>query len=295
MSIALDIALYLRDHGRNLKGLSAADRGVLYTLAFRIGTKIYTWISQASLANELCMSTRNIRDYLRNLERFGLIITRKSKKDSRKLEYRISEFVHNYHQNSRVCEKNYRKDCSGIYKDSGTNVPVFSESIGTNVPVINSSTDIQVIDSNEENHQEKSPKVTYINKVTLRDKTKERNARKSSLVVITPPSFLNENIWNEFLEHRKSMKSPMTELAQRKAFKVLEKLKEEGQDVEQVVNNSIVNGWKGLFPIKEKAYGNASVNAKSGNGGKEEFDVMRFLIDETARVRSLNAAKVDVS
>jgi len=295
MSIALDIALYLRDHGRNLKGLSTGDRGVLFTLAFRVGSNAITWISQKTLANELCLDERNLRNHLNNLIKFNLIRVKRNKKDKRKLEYSPTELLINYHQAVRVCSNNYRMKSSGISEDTGRNHPVFFPDTGRNHPVINSPNDIQIIDSNEKNHQEKSPKVTYINKVTLRDKTKERNARKSSLVVITPPSFLNENIWNEFLEHRKSMKSPMTELAQRKAFKVLEKLKEEGQDVEQVVNNSIVNGWKGLFPIKEKAYGNASGNAKSGNGGKEEFDVMRFLIEETARVRSLDAAKVDVS
>lgn len=269
MSLSLDIALYLRDHGRQLKGLSLADRGVLYTLAFRIGTNVYTWVSQNSLANELCIETRNIRDHIRNLEKFGLIMTKKSKKDKRKLEYRISENLYNYHQNARICEKNYRMKsvCNSDYQknsgrnhpvidaDTGRNHPLFSGDTGRNHPVISCTNDIQVDDCTEEFEEENSPKATYKNKATLKDKTKDTHRQKRD-VLIVPPPFLNEQLWKEFLEHRKSIKSPMSEIAQKKAFNALDKMHEQGQDIEQVINNSIVNGWKGLFPIKENNYGN---------------------------------------
>lgn len=294
MSISLDIALYLRDHGRRFKGLSVGDRGVLFTLAFRVGSNSTTWISQRVLSQELCIHETNLRKHLSNLEKFGLIEIKNGSKDKRKREYKIAEILTNYHQASRICEKNYQAKSLGNFKSIERNHSVFLESTERNRSIISCTNTSEDIDSTKEIHQEKTPKVTYINKVTLRDKVKEEHARKKSSLLVLP-SFLSETLWKEFLEHRKSIKSPMSEIAQKKAFKVLEKLKEEGQDVEQVVNNSIINGWKGLFPIKEKAYGNANSNEKSGNGGKEEFDVMRYLINERDRIRNSNAAKINVS
>lgn len=71
------------------------------------------------------------------------------------------------------------------------------------------------------------------------------------------PDWINKKDWDEFLEHRKSLKSPMTKTAQSRAISGLEKLKNQGQNVSDVINQSIVNGWKGLFPIyKDRKYGN---------------------------------------
>lgn len=110
-------------------------------------------------------------------------------------------------------------------------------------------------------------------------KIKDKSQPKNQVAVVVVPDFISKDIWEEFLDHRKSIRSPMSEIAQKKAFKVLEKLKEEGQDVEKVVNNSIVNGWKGLFPIKEITYG--KVNSNSRNGGTEEFDIDAWLLKES--------------
>ena len=42
----------------------------------------------------------------------------------------------------------------------------------------------------------------------------------------------------------------MTDVAQRRALKKLEGMRQEGQDIEAVIEQSIINGGKGLFPVK---------------------------------------------
>lgn len=65
------------------------------------------------------------------------------------------------------------------------------------------------------------------------------------------PDWLNVDQWNEYKAMRKSIKKPLTPHAEKLAIKKLEKFKDEGQDIEEIINNSIFNSWQGLFPVKE--------------------------------------------
>ena len=85
---------------------------------------------------------------------------------------------------------------------------------------------------------------TYIN---IKD-TKEIKETKSNIVVL--PGWLNTEAWEEFKQHRKDLKKPMTPLAERKAINLLARLKLKGQDVYSIINTSIINGWSGLFEPK---------------------------------------------
>lgn len=64
------------------------------------------------------------------------------------------------------------------------------------------------------------------------------------------PSWLPASLWGEFRKHRQKLKAPMTPYAEERAIAKLERLKTEGFNPIDVVNNSIDGGWKGLFPIK---------------------------------------------
>lgn len=68
--------------------------------------------------------------------------------------------------------------------------------------------------------------------------------------------------WNEFLQHRKALKSPMTEFAQKRAFQELVRLQQTGEDPKAVLVQSITNGYKGLFPVKS---GGHTSEARKGN------------------------------
>jgi hypothetical protein len=72
---------------------------------------------------------------------------------------------------------------------------------------------------------------------------------------VAPPSWIDPGTWQTYLDHRRCIKAPMSEVAQQRAITALERLRLEGQDPEAVLNQSIVNGWKGLFPVKDGAPG----------------------------------------
>ena len=67
----------------------------------------------------------------------------------------------------------------------------------------------------------------------------------------------------------------MTEVAQRRAITTLARLRDEGHAPEAVLNQSIVNGWKGVFPVKQHSGSesrrfNATVEALQSLFGEDD-------------------------
>jgi phage replication O-like protein O len=75
---------------------------------------------------------------------------------------------------------------------------------------------------------------------------------------ITPivPKWLKKEVWDAFIEMRKKMKAPATDLAIKLIIGKLEKLKEAGDEPNEVLEQSIMNNWKGIFALKNKSGGN---------------------------------------
>ena len=58
---------------------------------------------------------------------------------------------------------------------------------------------------------------------------------------------VNQEALEEFIQHRKEMKKPMTPLAVTKACNVLKQYPLEHQ--QYMVDQAIMNGWRGIFPV----------------------------------------------
>lgn len=132
MSIALDTALYLREQKSN-NPLTLSERGMLFTLLFRVGSNANAWVSQETLAIELDVSERYIRTLTENIAAKGYIKIKQNPKDKRKNLYSPAKFLINYHQQeNRAQNKRYRNNCSSNSRDTGTTVPI---NRGTTVPL----------------------------------------------------------------------------------------------------------------------------------------------------------------
>jgi hypothetical protein len=77
------------------------------------------------------------------------------------------------------------------------------------------------------------------------------NTKPKTAPAVPLPDWLDEASWCDYLETRKVMKSPMTDRAKLLAIAKLHELRQSGHDPTAVLNQSIYNGWKGLFPIKQ--------------------------------------------
>jgi phage replication O-like protein O len=80
---------------------------------------------------------------------------------------------------------------------------------------------------------------------------------KNDDFVFVLPDWVNKEVWNQFVEMRKKIpKSPLTEYGKKLLIAELERFKNEGEDTNRIIENSIRNSWKGLFSLKGKDGGN---------------------------------------
>ena len=81
--------------------------------------------------------------------------------------------------------------------------------------------------------------------------TKELITNKYKDIYMGLPENLKETL-REFEEMRKSIKKPMTDVARKRLIRELQKLA--GEDVQQMIrilDQSILNSWAGVYPLKE--------------------------------------------
>ena len=88
------------------------------------------------------------------------------------------------------------------------------------------------------------------NKNDKNDKNARKNNPYSPLLKDCPQDLVPA--MEEFMEYRKSIKKPMSELAVKKTLTRLQSLS--GGDIglsKAILDQSIVNGWTGIFPLKD--------------------------------------------
>lgn len=64
------------------------------------------------------------------------------------------------------------------------------------------------------------------------------------------PDWIPQEAWQAYVEMRKKMRKPLTDYAIKLAVSKLEQMMLQGQDVQAVLDQSILNGWQGLFPVQ---------------------------------------------
>ena len=87
--------------------------------------------------------------------------------------------------------------------------------------------------------------------------SKECKECKECKNIIMPLIFENEKfreIWETYREHRKEIKHKLTPKAEQMALNKLAKMAKNVEDAIAIVEQSIANGWQGLFPLKNNQY-----------------------------------------
>jgi uncharacterized protein YdaU (DUF1376 family) len=91
-------------------------------------------------------------------------------------------------------------------------------------------------------HEPPPNKELPITNQELRTKDQKKNP-----VVFNLPNWISGDTWKAFIEHRQKLKAPMTNHAKNLMVKKLGKLNGGADDI---LNQSISSGWKGIFEIK---------------------------------------------
>jgi len=66
------------------------------------------------------------------------------------------------------------------------------------------------------------------------------------------PYFIDPGLWASFLQHRKEIRHKVTPTTRTFLFKKLQRLNDNGQNVNRCIEQSLEEGWRGIFAIKEK-------------------------------------------
>jgi len=109
-----------------------------------------------------------------------------------------------------------------------------------------------------------------------------KNKQQPNSTSLVLPEFVEQGLWSRFVEHRQVMHAPLSEYAQQLLLNKLTELHQQGQNIEAVIEQSVMNNYKGFFPVanqrdkqvdkgfaQQRTRRNAEVFAKFVNRGKE--------------------------
>ena len=131
---------------------------------------------------------------------------------------------------------------------------------------ISKSKQDSIQDSTQDRKQEREQKSNTINK---QDETKqnEHKKKKSKKENALSPF---EQALSDFAEYRKALKKPLTENSMKLIVNKLEKLEPESVENRiKILEQSIVSGWTGIFPLKEAGIYGYTTDSKSGKGNND--------------------------
>lgn len=75
---------------------------------------------------------------------------------------------------------------------------------------------------------------------------------RKAKVEISLPDWLDADDWLDWLDHRKAIRKPVSDRAKPRVLAALSKLRDEGHAPDEVIQQSIANGWQGLFPLRAR-------------------------------------------
>ena len=85
---------------------------------------------------------------------------------------------------------------------------------------------------------------------------------KAAKPEVSLPEWLPADAWADFVDMRVKLRAPMTERAKSLMLRKLDDLRLLGHDPRAVIEQSIMHGWKGVFPIKG-AHGGGGVSRQA--------------------------------
>lgn len=101
------------------------------------------------------------------------------------------------------------------------------------------------------------------NKIYITPLTPQGGKAKFNPLEVDLPDWLAPAVWHEWVQYRAESKKPIKSmLTVTKAIKLLSQYRDAGENPADVINQSIANGWQGLFRVKATGRAVAPVNAE---------------------------------
>jgi hypothetical protein len=148
------------------------------------------------------------------------------------------------------------------------NVPAEDRSKKTNADRQKRFREKQALLGNEESNVTRNVTVTH--------REEKRREEKKEVQQEVLPAWLPADRWQDFVDHRKAIKKPMTDRAKGQMVKHLCNLKEQGHDVLALIDKAIRSGWQDVYPPKAAdQFNSPAVPAYVPGGGRRELGSKR--------------------
>ena len=200
--------------------------------------------------------------------------------------------IHNYIQNDRYTETNYKFEKSTLNIDENKSYTL--EETGRkliknkiikvkNELYTNCIHDGYAMDTQDSIGKDSIGKdkleETIVDSCSSIEKEEDKNNKKKKksefdifIEEYTENLKLKETIY-EFIKMRKAIKAPMTSNALKLMLRKLDNISNNDDEKIEIINNSILNSWKGIFPLKstDSEYRGNSRNDKGGENKGESI------------------------
>jgi hypothetical protein len=95
-----------------------------------------------------------------------------------------------------------------------------------------------------------NPESLILNPESLIPIKKKKTKAKSDSSTFVPPLWLDQQLWDDFIDMRKKIKKPATDRAKQLLVNELEKLVMQGYSQQEIISNSIKNCWQDFYAPK---------------------------------------------
>lgn len=104
-------------------------------------------------------------------------------------------------------------------------------------------------------------------------KNSEPKRPKDHIIIIDEvlPAYLDYDLWQQWKEHRKSIKKPLTESTIKIQLKKFDEWYAKGHDPNKIIETSILNGYQGLFEPKQQNNYSNSYGKNSDNSAETDY------------------------
>jgi hypothetical protein len=234
-----------------LDGMSIAQKAVLISLADNANDQGVCWPSIPTIAKRVCASERAVQNAVKWLEDARIVTANRS--NGRHTSYTITPAAYSPPQHihpSTKCTPAGDAPPHGVHHtpagDAGD-------------PRTACTTPPHHVPSNRKEPSEE-PSLNH-----QPARRPPRVALLGELRATTRPSWLPEDAWLDWCEHREAKAgdklAPWTAGAAKASINCLTRLREKGHDPAAVIEASVLRGWTGLFPLKPESQDSGGTQA----------------------------------
>lgn len=236
------------------------------------GTRVFPSIE--SLMAKTRQARRTVQYQLRRMEESGWLILVNSGNGGRNQhrEYRINLDWINGGELPDPENKDAENAPLGESENGANNAPLNNDEKGASDDIKGANDDTKGCNSEQERVQQGAP--AYNHHITTIEPSNNHHTgarKKRAALDIELPYWLPNDVWDDWVEHRKAVKAPLTQRAAELSLKKLDRFRAEGHCPIAIIEQSVMSGkWTDLYPIRDR-----QTPQRAGNGAG--FDPLAYV------------------